>query len=59
MARAYKHTSSIVVLDGEVYPEMARNWSKAVHEGNDIVCHQDEIRPGQPPMADSHRIIKK
>ena len=48
-----------MVLGAEVYPEMPRNRSKAVPEGNDPVPHQDEFGPDQPAMmADVYRRIE-
>ena len=45
----------IVVLDFEVYPNMPRNWSKAVPEGNGPVLQQEEFGSDQPTLADVYR----
>ena len=37
-----------MVLDVEVYPNIPRDWSNAVLEGNDLVHQQEEFESDQP-----------
>ena len=48
--------ASTSVLDVEVYPNMPRNWSTTIPEGNDPV-RRDEIGSDQPTLADLYRMI--
>ena len=47
----------LVVLDVEVYPNISRNWSKAVPEGNGLVHQQEELGSDQPTLADAYRLF--
>ena len=47
------------ILDVVVNPEMSRNRSKAVSEGNDPVPYHDEFGSGEPAMADLYRILEE
>ena len=50
------HHSS--VLGAEISPEMPRNMTKAVLEGNGPVPHNDEFGCGEPMMVDLYRMLK-
>ena len=54
----FYHTSVIVLLDAEVYPEMSRNRGKDVPEGNGPVPHYDKFGSEQPTMAGLFRMLK-
>ena len=41
------------------YPNMPRNWSKAVPEGNGPTPQQEEFESGQPTLADMYRVMKE
>ena len=47
------------VLGAEVNPEMPRNRSKAVPEGNNSVPHHDVFGSDQPTMANLRRTIEE
>ena len=49
----------MVVLDVEVYPNMPRNWSTAVPDGNCPVSQHDEFGPDQPTLADLYRMVEE
>ena len=42
----------MVSLDVEIYPNMPRNWSKAVHKGNGPVPQQEEFGSDQFTLAE-------
>ena len=42
-----------MVLDVEVYPNIPRDWSNAVPEGNDLVHQQEEFESDQPTPESS------
>ena len=46
-------------LDIVVYPNMPRNWSKAVPEGKGPVPQQEEFGTDQPTLADVYRLFKE
>ena len=46
-------------LDLEDCPNMPRNWSEAVPEGNGPVPQQEELGSGQPTLAAVYRIIEE
>ena len=46
-------------LDVEVYPNIPRNWSKAVPKGNGPVPQQEEFGPDQPTLADVYRLFEE
>ena len=56
MASVFYHTSDLGV---EVNPNMSRNRSKAVPEGNGPVPHRDELESGEPTMAGLYQMLKK
>ena len=54
----FYHTSVIVLLDAEVYPEMSRNRGKDVPEGNSPFPHHEEFGSDQPTMAGLYEMLK-
>ena len=46
-------------LDVNVNSNMSRNRSKDVPEGIGLVPHHDELRSGEPTMADLHRMLEE
>ena len=50
----YQYTSAIVALGAEVYPEVPRNWSKAVPEGNGYGSHHT-----QPTLVDIYPLFEE
>ena len=46
-------------LDVEGYPNMPRNWSEAVPDGNGPVPQQVEFGSDQPTLVDVHRMIEE
>ena len=55
----FQHTSGIVDLDIEGYPNMLRKESEAVYEGNGPVPRQEEFGPDQPTLTDVYRLFEK
>ena len=47
----------LVLLDVEVYPNISRNWRKAIPEGNGLVHQQEEFGSDQPTLADTYRLF--
>ena len=45
--------------DVEVYPNMLRNWRKAVREGNGPVPQQEDFGSGQPTLADVYHVYEE
>ena len=56
MARVFYHISD---LGAEVSPNMSRNRSKAVPEGNDSVPHHSEFGSDEPTMVDLYRMLEE
>ena len=48
-----------MVLGAEVYPDIPRNRSKTVPEGNGPVPKHDEFGPDQPTLADMYRLFEE
>ena len=46
-------------LNVEVYSNMPRSWSKAVHEGNSPVLQQEEFGFDQPTLADVYQLFEE
>ena len=46
-------------LNAEGCPNMPRNWSEAVPEGNGPVPQLKEFESGQPTLADVYRMLEK
>ena len=46
-------------LDVESFPNMPRNWSKAVPEGNELVSQQEEFGSDQSTLADIYRMVEE
>ena len=59
LARVFQHTSAIVDLDIEGYPNMLRKASEAVHKGNGPVPRQEEFGPDQPTLRDVYRLFEE
>ena len=51
----FQHTSAIESLNVEGYPNMPRNSSEAVPQGNGLVPRQEELGPDQPMLVDAYR----
>ena len=46
-------------LDVEGYPNMPRNWSEAVPEGNGPVAQLKEFKSGQPMLVDVYQMLEE